>query len=117
MRDQPASSPVSDVMPTGPGAAAILAAGIGSLALGVLDFAGDASPPVGRLLSFWPPTGTLSGVTTLAIVTWLVAWFALARRWAGRDVRLAAVTGCAFAMLFAAFLLTFPPFIDLLEGR
>ena len=103
--------------PTGPGAAAILAAGIGSLALGVFAFAGDAVPAAGRALSVWQPTGTLSGVTIAAIVVWLVSWFVLSRRWAHRDVRLGPVNAAAFAMLVAALLLTFPPFMDALQGK
>jgi hypothetical protein len=108
---------MSDSLPNGPGAAAILGAAIGSLALGVLAFAGDASPPVNRILIFWPPTGALSGVTTSAIAIWLLAWFALRRRWATREVNIAAINVAAFLMLAAALLLTFPPFMDLLQGK
>ncbi len=103
--------------PTGPGAAAILAAGIGSLALGVFAFAGDAVPALSRAFSFWQPTGALSGVTTAAIAVWLVSWFVLSRRWAVRDVRLWPVNAAAFAMLAAALLLTFPPVMDALQGK
>ena len=66
-----------DELPNGPAAAAILAAGIGCAAVGILSFAGDASDAIGRLLNIYNPTGTLSGVTTVAIIIWLVAWFAL----------------------------------------
>ena len=54
----------TDSLPNGPAAAAILAAGIGCAALGILAFAGDASDTIGRLLNIYNPTGTLSGVTT-----------------------------------------------------
>lgn len=103
--------------PTGPGAAAILAAGIGSLALGVFAFAGDAVPALSRAFSFWQPTGALSGVTITAIVVWLVSWFVLSRRWTQRDVRLGPVNAAAFAMLAVALLLTFPPVMDALQGK
>jgi hypothetical protein len=112
-----ASSPDARALPNGPGAAAILAAGIGSLALGVFAFAGDASPPILRAFNFWNPTGPLSGVTGTAIVVWLVAWFALARNWNARNVNLARVNVSAFVMLIAGLLLTFPPFMDLLQGK
>ncbi|HBK05373.1 MAG TPA: hypothetical protein DDZ81_05855 [Acetobacteraceae bacterium] len=102
-------------LPTGPGAAAILAAGIGSLALGVFSFAGDAVPAINRAFIFWQPSGALSGVTITAIVIWLVSWFGLSRRWAGRDVALGTVNVAAFVMLVVALLLTFPPFMDLLQ--
>jgi H+/Cl- antiporter ClcA len=56
-------------------------------------------------------------VTLAAIVVWLVAWLALARRWRHRDVSLRLVNLAAMAMLVAALLLTFPPMMDLLQGR
>jgi hypothetical protein len=101
----------------GPGAAAIFAAGVGSLALGVAAFAGDAWPLARRAFNIWSPTGPLSGVTLAAIVIWLLAWLWLARRWARRDVNLARVNISAFLMLIAGLLLTFPPFMDLLQGK
>jgi hypothetical protein len=63
------------------------------------------------------PTGTLSGVTTLAIVVWLVAWFVLGRTWVTRTVALGTVNLISFGLLIIGFLLTFPPFIDLLQGK
>jgi len=104
-------------LPTGPGAAAILAAGIGSLVLGLCAFAADAEPSVGHAFVFWVPTGALSGVTTTAIIAWLGSWLGLSRRWRARDVSLVRVNVAAFAMLLVALLLTFPPFMDLLQGR
>ena len=44
-----------DTIPNGSGAAAILAAGIGCAAVGILAFAGDASDAIGRLLNFFNP--------------------------------------------------------------
>jgi len=104
-------------LPNGPGAAAILAAGVGSLALGIFAFAGDAVPAIRRGFIFWTPTGTLSGVSLSAIAVWLVAWFVLARRWGSRDVNLVRVNVSTFLMLLGALLLTFPPFMDLLQGK
>ena len=104
-------------LPNGPGAAAILAAGIGSGALGVFAFASDAFSVVRQAFVVWPPSGDLSGVTLAAIVVWLVAWFGLSRVWASRDVSLARVNTAAFAMLIVGLLLTCPPFMDLLQGK
>lgn len=104
-------------MPNGPGAAAILAAGIGCAALGILAFAGDASTAIGKALNFYNPVGALSGVTTLAIIVWLVSWVGLARSWGNRSVALNKVTAAAFALLVVGLLLTFPPFMDLLQGK
>ena len=104
-------------LPSGPAAAAILAAGIGCATVGILAFAGDASGAIGRLLNIYNPTGTLSGVTTIAIIVWLVAWFALHRQWRTRTVAMGGVNIAAFVLLAVGFLLTFPPFMDLLQGK
>ena len=101
----------------GPGAAAILAAGIGSAALGVFALAGDAFPAINKLFTFYRPSGALSGVSTVAVIVWLVAWYVLARRWATATVAMAQVNIAAFVLLAVGVLLTFPPVMDLLQGR
>jgi len=61
-------------LPNGSGAAAILAAGIGSFMVAVLAIAADNSAAVKSLLNFYRPSGPLSGVTTTAVLVWLIAW-------------------------------------------
>ena len=107
----------NNAMPNGPGAAAILAAGIGCAAMGVLAFAGDASDAIGKALNIYNPTGTLSGVTTFAIIIWLVAWLVLNRLWHLRTVSMVSVNVTAVVLLIVGFVLTFPPFMDLLQGK
>jgi hypothetical protein len=104
-------------LPNGPGAAAILAAGIGAGALGVFAFLGDAVPAAGRAFNIWNPSGALSGVSTAAIAVWIGAWLLLGRRWRARNVTLGAVNAAAFALLAVGLALTFPPVMDLLQGR
>jgi hypothetical protein len=104
-------------LPSGLAGAAILAAGIGSAALGVFAMLADASQPINHILTFYRPTGALSGVTTSAIVIWLVAWLGLGRRWNGKDIELAKVNIGALILLGIGVLLTFPPFMDLLQGK
>jgi asparagine N-glycosylation enzyme membrane subunit Stt3 len=106
-----------EVLQNGAGAAAILAAGIGCAALGVLSLLGDAFNGIKNFLNFYNPAGPLSGVTILAIVVWLAAWFVLAKKWDGRDVAMTRVSVVAFALLAVGFALTFPPFMDLLQGK
>jgi hypothetical protein len=106
-----------ETIPNGPGAAAILAAGIGSAAMGIAAFAGDASQRLGKALNFYDPVGTLSGVTTVSIVVWLAAWFILSRLWATKSVALGRINQVAFALLLVGFLLTFPPVMDFLQGK
>jgi hypothetical protein len=97
----------------GSGAAAILAAGVGSFALAVLAIAADKSAPLKSALTFYKPTGPLSGVTTVAILIWLVIWAMLDVRWRKKTVSLGVVNTVAFALLIVSFLLTFPPIADL----
>lgn len=109
--------PARPDLPNGPAAAAILAAGIGSAALGILSLAGDASKLVAKLLTFYRPTGPLSGVTSMAILLWLAVWFILAARWRTRAVAMGKINAVAFALLALGILLTFPPLVDLLQGK
>jgi len=112
----PEQSPSNELrreIPNGFGAAAILAASIGSFSLGVLTVAGDASKSFARHLILYRPTGPLSGVTTIAIAIWLVTWVLLSRRWIARNIALRPILIVAFLLLAASLLLTFPPVIDL----
>jgi len=97
----------------GGGAAALLAAGIGSFLLPVFAILGDQSAFFKALFIFWKPTGPLSGVTTCAIAAWLVAWLILHRAWRGRDVAIGRASTAALVLLLFGLLLTFPPIADL----
>jgi len=101
------------IMPSGPGAAAILAAGVGCFALAVLAIAGDKSALVKSSLIFYRPTGPLSGVTTVATFIWLLAWAILEWRWRKREVAAGRVNALALALLALGLVLTFPPVADL----
>ncbi|MGZ6014960.1 MAG: hypothetical protein ACXWKO_08745 [Phenylobacterium sp.] len=104
-------------MTNGRGAATILAAAAGCFVLGVLALAGDAVPSVAKALNLWNPTGPLSGVTDAAILVWLVLWFVLNRQWRDRTVSMTRVNIASVALLLGGVLLTFPPFMDLLQGK
>lgn len=101
-------------LPNGPGAAALLSAGIGACALAGIAIAADRMPGFGRMMTFYKPTGPLSGVTTSAIVVWLIVWGALELRWRKRDVNMNRVGIAAVILLVVGLLLTFPPLADLL---
>jgi hypothetical protein len=105
-------SPNTPAVPNGSGAAAILSAGVGSFALAVLAFAGDKSAEIRSILVFYKPTGALSGVTTVAILTWLLIWGILEWRWRRKTVAIGRLSIVALALLGLSFLLTFPPIID-----
>ncbi len=101
------------VPPSGAGAAAILAAGIGAFFLAVFAIAGDKLPALQNFFTFSKPTGPLSGVTTCAVVAWLVAWAVFHGLWRRRDVAIRPVAIGAVALLILSLLLTFPPITDL----
>jgi hypothetical protein len=97
----------------GSGAAAILSAGLGSFVLAVLAFAGDKWALIKSYLVFYKPTGPLSGVTTAAILIWILAWAILEWRWRKRTVAVGRICAIALALLGLSLLLTFPPVVDL----
>ncbi|WP_254367171.1 hypothetical protein [Paraburkholderia sp. NMBU_R16] len=111
------ASDATEAISNGPAAAAILAAGIGCFAVGLFALAGDAFRSFAHFFTFYKPTGPLSGVTTSAIIVWLLSWFVLSRHWGTRSVALGRVTAAAFVLLALGVLLTFPPFMDLLQGK
>jgi len=112
MADTPA-----DTLTNGPGAATVLAAGLGALTLGILALLGDAFPRISAALNLWKPTGALSGVTDFAILVWVLAWVVLWRRWARRSVDMKVVNWAAIAMFAVAAVFTFPPTMDMLQGK
>jgi hypothetical protein len=112
-----ADRPERPRLPNGPGAAAILAAGVGAMTMGILALAADANGVVKARMSFVHASGALSGVSTCAVLAWLAAWAALGRRWERREVNFPLVNIAAFAMLACGLLLTFPPVMDWLQGR
>src|SRR5437667_6187013 len=63
--------------PEGPIAAAILAAGIGGLALGVVTTLAEASTSIKDALNWNNPVGPLSGKTIVTVLVWLAAWAVL----------------------------------------
>jgi hypothetical protein len=97
----------------GSGAAAILAAGIGCFLVAALAIVADKSSTIKSTMNFYKPTGPLSGVTTTAVVIWLVSWFVLEFRWRKHDVVMGRISAIAVGLLVLSVLLTFPPIGDL----
>jgi len=105
-----------ETIPNGPGGAAILAAGIGSAAVGIVTLAAEVSEAIHDLLNFYGPVGPLSGKTTVAIIIWLVAWYILSSMWRTKTVAMRQVNLAAFLLLAVGLLLTFPPVWGLFIG-
>ncbi|MGP8270583.1 MAG: hypothetical protein ACLQLH_10990 [Terracidiphilus sp.] len=112
-RTDRAVSPGTPAIPNGSGAAAILAAGLGSFVLAVLALMGDKSALIKSYLVFYKPTGLLSGVTTAAILIWILTWGILQWRWRKRTVSVGRICAIALLLLGLSLLLTFPPVVDL----
>lgn len=105
-------SPSSSPLPNGAALAAILAAGIGCLAMGafvIANAAGWYAAP-----SFYGPAGGLSGRATFALIVWLAAWAMLHARWKRRDLPTGSVVGWTLVLIALSLVLTFPPVWELL---
>jgi hypothetical protein len=99
---------------TGEASAAILAAGIGCFAMGVLTTLSEAVGAIGSALNWYSPVGALSGKSTLAILIWLVCWLLLHMAWRGRTMAEDRVFKLSYWLIGLGFLGTFPPFFGLL---
>lgn len=93
--------------------AAMLAAGIGSFAMGLFVLANEAG--VFSAPSLYSPSGGLSGRSTFAVIVWLIAWGLLHARWRGRDVTAAPVFLVTLVLIAAALVATFPPVWELVS--
>jgi|SRR5687768_7679788 len=100
------------VIPNGGALAAALAAGIGAFAMGLLVIANEAG--LFAAPSLYGPSGGLSGRSTLAVITWLIAWGILHARWRNRNVAVARVLTWSLVLVALAVVMTFPPVWGLL---
>ncbi len=98
--------------PEGPVAAAILAAGIGALALGVLTTLAEASQPIKDFLNFYDPVGPLSGKTTWAVAVWLVAWVVLHLIYRSKPVESRLALAVSLVLIGLGVVGTFPVFFQ-----
>ena len=111
-RDVLAADAAPAARPDGPLAAVLLAAGIGSFALGLLTTLAAASAGFANRLVLNAGVGPLSGKTVWATVIFVVAWIVLYGSFRHRDGLLRSAT-VAFVILTALGLLgTFPVFFQ-----
>lgn len=109
---------VSQKLVNGPVWAGILAAGIGCAALGALVDLAEASKSVSKALTFYTPTGDLSGKTIMAIAIWIIAWAVLHARWKNRDVRSPKmVLTISLVLIVLAVAAVFPPFFEIFAAK
>ena len=95
-------------------AAAMLAAGIGCLVLGLATSLAQGSKAIGNMLNFYDPVGPLGGKTIVAVVVWLVAWGVFAGKWKDQSADFGKVYKVTLILVGLGLLGTFPLFFDLL---
>ena len=99
--------------PNGPVAAVFIAAGIGSLVLGILTTLAEASEDLKSWLELSESVGSLSGKTIIATATFLVAWAILAALFRGKSMNVRMVFIWTALLVAIALVLTFPTFFEL----
>ena len=99
--------PRLSVTPNGGAMAAVLGAGIGAFAMGLFVIASEAG--LFTAPSLYGPAGGLSGRSTLAVLTWLIAWGVLHTRWREREVVAGRVVTWTTVLVALAVVMTFPP--------
>ena len=92
--------------------AAILAAGIGAFAMGLIVLLNEAG--VFAAPAIYGPAGGVTGRTTFAVVVWLIAWGVLHSRWKGRQIEPGRVFAITLILIGLGVLFSFPPFWALL---
>ncbi|MCC6177049.1 MAG: hypothetical protein IT305_17205 [Chloroflexi bacterium] len=98
--------------PDGPLAAVLLAAGIGSFALGLVTTVAEASEGFRDRLNINAGVGPLSGKTIWATIIFVVAWAVLAARLRNRDGLLRSATIIFVVLTVLGLLGTFPIFFQ-----
>ncbi len=105
--------------PDGPGAAAMIAAGVGIFVLGLLTTLAVISAGVKSFLLWWEwgqGVGPLAGKSTLAVLAWIVVWFILDRMWRKKDVELKSAFYIGLTLGILGAIGTFPPFFELFHS-
>jgi hypothetical protein len=108
--------------PNGPVAAAFVAAGIGSLVMGILVVLNEISTDINAFLKFdtnygiGSGVGPLSGKVVLATIAFVVSWVVLHLMTRGKEVNFGRWFGAALILVFAGFALTFPPIFEVVVG-
>jgi hypothetical protein len=114
MTDVAAESPVVSEAPKpfGPAAAVILAAGLGSLTLGLLTTLNEASTGVNDALEFDTGVGPLSGKTSITMMVFFFSWAVLSAVLWRRDPRVKPVLIISGVLIALGLLGTFPEFFE-----
>lgn len=97
-------------------AAALAAAGVGCLAMGVVTTLSEAMKPIANLLNLYKPVGPLSGKSLTAVVVWLLAWAAMGTLAKSKQISASRWIAAAFVCTAIGVVMTCPLFFDLFGG-
>lgn len=101
----------------GPAAAALLASGIGSAAMGIVTILAETSGRTAIFLSQVKLVGPLSGRLGIGIFLYLVSWLGFGFIWKGKNVNFSRAAAVAFFLLVIGLLGTCPPVSALIAGK
>jgi hypothetical protein len=113
----------TETKPNGPVAAAFLAAGIGSLTLGIMVVLNELGGDISKFLAFdknfglGSGVGPLSGKVSIMVIAYVISWVVLHFLWRGKEVNFGRVFAIALILVAAGFILTFPPVFDLFAPK
>jgi hypothetical protein len=113
---------IEQTKPSGPVAAVFIAAGIGSLAMGILVVANEVSADIQSFLRFdanfgiGQGVGPLSGKVVLTVVAFVVSWVILHVALRGKEVDFNRALAVAIVLVGLGFALTFPPIFEFIVG-
>lgn len=98
--------------PEGPVAAAIIAGGVGALAVGLLTTLAEANTSIKDFLNVNDPVGPLSGKTIGGVIIWLVAWAVLHVIYKDKPFETRRALTVALVLIGLGILGTFPIFFQ-----
>jgi hypothetical protein len=99
--------------PERPISAAIIAAGIGGLALGVLTTLAEASETFSGWLTLNAGVGSLSGKTIFAVATWLASWGVVHAAMRNTAYEIRSAFSITIVLIVLVLIGTFPLFFQL----
>jgi hypothetical protein len=102
--------------PEGPISAAILAAGVGALTLGVVTTLVEASKPIKDALTLSTEVGPLSGKITVTVAVWLAAWLVLHLALRTKPYESRRALMISLVLIGLGVIGTFPTFFQLFGG-
>ena len=99
--------------PDGPGAAVIIAAGIGVFVLGLMTILSEVSEGIhdflGDNLAFGQGVGPLAGKSILATLAFFISWGILGYLWKDKDADIKQSFWIGLGLGIAGAIMTFPP--------